>query len=243
VGTAGDQAATELHTAVLGPHTRRLMVVSDLRLILPASGVDDGLAVVGGTGSRAIGVLAGREVYAGGYGWLLGDEGSGWWVVREGLRVVLARLDAGQPPGELGALLLAHASLTDPGELLWSVYARADPGFWAGAAAAVLACDDPAAPAILAASADALVALIEQAGDALDGQAALSASLPVVLAGGLLVGHRPLTEAVRTRLADAGHPDVRVLDAAPVLGALRLARQLAGAPVTAGCRPSPSPSN
>jgi N-acetylglucosamine kinase-like BadF-type ATPase len=74
---------------------------------LPAAGLTDGVAVICGTGSVAVGSHDGRTVQAGGWGFLLGDEGGGYWVVREALRHLLDRRDHGAPPGPLGGQLLA----------------------------------------------------------------------------------------------------------------------------------------
>ncbi|WP_243635531.1 N-acetylglucosamine kinase [Kocuria tytonicola] len=64
--------------------------VHDTRLILAAGGHTTGIALIAGTGSVAWGVDAsGREVRAGGWGYLLGDEGSGYWIGREAVRRVL----------------------------------------------------------------------------------------------------------------------------------------------------------
>ena len=88
----------------------RVTVVHDTRLVLAAAGLEAGIALIAGTGSVAYGrANNGREAMAGGWGWLLGDEGSGAWLVREAAREVLRRADAGEPLGGLGVRLLAGA--------------------------------------------------------------------------------------------------------------------------------------
>lgn len=59
----------------------RIRVVHDSQLILAAAGVLDGIAVISGTGSVAWGRRADQHARAGGWGYLLGDEGSGYWVL------------------------------------------------------------------------------------------------------------------------------------------------------------------
>ncbi len=69
----------------------------------------DGYAVIAGTGAGAIRVEDGRQVaVADGLGWLLGDEGSGFWIGQRVVRAVLADLDGRGPSTALTPLLLAR---------------------------------------------------------------------------------------------------------------------------------------
>jgi glucosamine kinase len=69
----------------------------------------DGYAVICGTGAGAIRVEDGRQVaVADGLGWLLGDEGSGFWIGHRVVRAVLADLDGRGPRTALTPLLLAR---------------------------------------------------------------------------------------------------------------------------------------
>ncbi len=81
-GSAGSGSVDMLAflTGRFAPLTRTgiVIVVNDVALILPAAGVGDGIAVVAGTGSNCIGRHSSRECAVGGWGWLLGDEGSGY---------------------------------------------------------------------------------------------------------------------------------------------------------------------
>src|SRR5207237_6798397 len=79
----------------------------------------------------------GREAMAGGWGWLLGDEGSGAWLVREAAREVLRRADAGEPLGGLGESLLAGAGARDAAELPGRLHRRREPRRWAALAPVV----------------------------------------------------------------------------------------------------------
>ncbi|ADB30416.1 ATPase BadF/BadG/BcrA/BcrD type [Kribbella flavida DSM 17836] len=63
----------------------------------------DGAVLIAGTGSNAGLVRDHRLVRtADGHGWLLGDDGSGFWLGREAMRSVLRALDLGEPIGPLG---------------------------------------------------------------------------------------------------------------------------------------------
>ncbi|MBC3191546.1 ATPase [Pseudonocardia sp. C8] len=236
-GAAGaDSPATVARlTALLAQRVpnARVLVVHDTQLLLAAEGLDEGVALISGTGSVAWGRRRdGAQFRAGGWGYLLGDEGSGWWVAREAVRHALARHDRGLPRDAVTGAVLASCGLDGSDELLDHVYGRPDRRYWAARSAAVaeLAGTDPAADAILARAADALAGLARCVLDR------LHLTGPVVLGGGFVV-HRPaVQDLVRDRLP--GVP-LHVLRADPVLGALHLARALTDAPHTpAGAVPS-----
>jgi N-acetylglucosamine kinase-like BadF-type ATPase len=233
VGTAGLSVpgAAEFLRDRLSPLAAGVEVVSDAALVLPAAGLDDGVAVICGTGSVAVGTYRGRTVQAGGWGYLLGDEGGGYWLVREALRTMLSRRDRNQPQGDLGARLLAAAGAAGLAELQRSFYTQPHlPRQWAGHARQVTASTDPAARDIMARAAAAVAALAATTTELLTGPAALSAgpfALPVVLAGGLS-GSAAFADAVRRALTDAlPGTELHVLEGPPVAGAVRLARRAA----------------
>ena len=67
----------------------------------------DGTVLIAGTGAAAGAVREHRTVRtADGHGWLLGDEGSGFWLGREAARATLRTLDAAEPPGPLAESVL-----------------------------------------------------------------------------------------------------------------------------------------
>ena len=199
-----------------------LTIVTDIQLVLPAAGRAEGVAVICGTGSVAVGSYAGRTVQVGGWGFLLGDEGGGYWVVREALRHLLDRRDHGAPPGPLGGQLLAATGATDLAALHRLVYQQPHrPASWARHASLVLDSADPAAAAIAARAADAAASLAAAAVKELEPPH----SLPVVLAGGLL-GNAAFRHAARQAVAQAlPGTQVSVLADEPVAGAIQLARR------------------
>ncbi|OFE16189.1 hypothetical protein BA895_20090 [Humibacillus sp. DSM 29435] len=68
----------------------------------------DGYALVAGTGAAAVRVRGGEvEAVCDGLGWLLGDDGSGFWIGREVARAVAADLDGRGPTTALTPMLLA----------------------------------------------------------------------------------------------------------------------------------------
>lgn len=223
-GAAGAITAHETRDflqAALTPLTSggRVLVVDDASLILPAAGLTDGIAVIGGTGSIAVGCWRGRTEWAGGWGYLLGDEGSGYWLVRCAIRTLLDRRARGLPAGTLGDRLLGVAGAGDLDELRAAFYRQPAPRQWARFAPAVLDCADPAAAHLAGQAARALAGLAAQ----LAARLGAAADVPVVLAGGLMqhdTMRAATAAAVTALLPDAG---VRTLDVPPVTGAVRLA--------------------
>jgi N-acetylglucosamine kinase-like BadF-type ATPase len=194
----------------------RIAVVHDTRLILAAAGLASGIALIAGTGSVAYGRDGGgREARVGGWGWLLGDEGSAVWLAREAAREVMRRSDAGEPTGRLGEALLGVARARNANELTGRLHRFREPRSWAELAELVFetAGADTGAQALIERAADALSALIQRV------QERLSIEGPVVLAGGLLLHQPQLETAVRARLG----PNVMRLEQPPVAGAVRLA--------------------
>lgn len=202
----------------------RVDVVHDARIILSAARLDTGSVVIAGTGSVAWAVAAdGREARAGGWGYLLGDEGSGYGVTRDAVRAVLSERDRGQPPGPLARALLDATGTTDPCGLLDLFYERPERRYWACLAGRVItaaAGGDPEAERIVVAAARALADL------GLLVNRRIGAAGPLVLAGGLAVNHPHLAQLVTALLAEGGLTDVRVLDESPARGAAVLAEHL-----------------
>ncbi len=209
----------------------RIRVVHDSELILAAAGVADGIAVISGTGAVAWGRAGDRHARAGGWGYLLGDEGSGYWVAREAVRRTLSRLDAGGDVDRLGQQLAADCGLQSPEDLLDHFYAQPERRYWAGRSRVVFetaAAGDPVAAEIIDAAALALAGMAAAVADRLDVLG------PVVLGGGLAANQPALQRRVRHHLAGFGLTDLRILTADPVRGAVELAQRMLAAiePVT-----------
>ena len=218
----------------------RIQVVHDTRIILAAESLDAGTVLISGTGSAAWAQSAdGREARAGGWGYLLGDEGSGYAVTRSAVRNVLTEHDAGKPPGPLSVRILKRTGAAEPLALLDLFYRNPERRYWAGLAGTVFdvaAMGDVAANAIAEDAARQLAALAVAVNERLGGLpgsdghgsgAPGSAGPPVLLAGGMLVNQPLLAGRVRAFLEGRGLTDVRVLDRAPAWGAVKLAQELA----------------
>jgi glucosamine kinase len=226
-GAAGSRTARETGDflrARLAPITRSgdVLVVDDAALVLPAAGLAEGIAVICGTGSIATGSWRGREARAGGWGYLLGDAGSGYWLVRAAIRALLSRRDSGLPPGDLGARLLDVTGAPDLDALRAAFYRKPEPGTWARYAPAVLDCSGPVVAGLVRRAADDLAALAARVARQLD-----AAGAPVVLAGGLMTNERLGAATVTAVGAALPASSVRILREQPVTGAVRLAEAAA----------------
>ncbi len=209
----------------LGP----VRVVNDAELMPWAMGRVGGIGLVVGTGSIAVSRDENDELLtAGGWGWILGDEGGASGLVREATRAVLARLDDGNGLDRLGRRLfaafgvsegpqLAMALSDDPEAHLWGLHA---PEVFRAAAEG-----STDARRVIHTAADRLAEMVAQ----LRGRGV--ASREVVAGGSVIVGQPLMRSAVASALARRC-PDVRlsILDAAPVLGAVRLAGSLSRDP-------------
>lgn len=84
----------------------------------------DGINMVAGTGSIAYGEYLGRKARAGGWGELFSDEGSAYWIAREGLTLFSRMSDGRSVRGPLYELLRAHFQLTADLDLCAAIYGR-----------------------------------------------------------------------------------------------------------------------
>jgi N-acetylglucosamine kinase-like BadF-type ATPase len=102
----------------------RFVVVNDSELILAAgTPAGWGVAVISGTGSVCLGRTAeGRSARVGGWGPLLGDEGSGYHIASLGLRRATQAADGRIEAPALLKAVLRHWSFTDPGALIRHVH-------------------------------------------------------------------------------------------------------------------------
>ncbi|KOV83714.1 N-acetylglucosamine kinase [Nocardia sp. NRRL S-836] len=116
----------------------------------------DGTVLVAGTGSIA-GRIAGHRMVgqSGGYGWLIGDEGSAFWLGREAVRATLRLLELDAPLEGLATAVLTTAGVRGRGALISAV--NADPPIalarFAPLVTAAYHHGDPAALSIVASAA------------------------------------------------------------------------------------------
>jgi len=102
----------------------RTLVVNDIEPILAAGTPDGwGVALICGTGSSCFARSpSGERLQVGGWGYLLGDEGSGYDIALRALRLATQTADGRANAHALLAAILAEWGLKEPGELITHVY-------------------------------------------------------------------------------------------------------------------------
>jgi len=205
----------------------RVLIVNDALVALEA-GVpgQPGVVVIAGTGSIAYGRNArGEAARAGGWGYVLGDEGSGYWIGRTALRAVLREADRRGEPTSLTGRLLMHFDVSKPQDLIHAVYY----GGLQSTAIAALAPHvqeayeegDTVAAGILDGAARELTSSALSVARRL---ALLEEPCTFLLAGGVFKGLPWLVSELTERLkATAARAHVIRLEAEPASGAVRLA--------------------
>jgi N-acetylglucosamine kinase len=101
-----------------------LIVTTDAAIALSgATATGQGIAVIAGTGSIAFGRNAeGRTARAGGWGYIFGDEGGGFDIVRQALRAALGMEEGWGPPTSLRQALLDATGSRNANEVLHLFY-------------------------------------------------------------------------------------------------------------------------
>jgi len=118
------RASLESQLAQAGYAAPRVRVDSDARIALEgAFGGEVGIILIGGTGSIAFGKGYDGTIYrVGGWGRILGDEGSGFSIGREGLNLVARHLDGRIRSTILTQLVAEKLNLTDQDQIIIAVY-------------------------------------------------------------------------------------------------------------------------
>ena len=102
----------------------RLIVTHDALIALSgATAGEPGVITISGTGSIAFGRNAeGETARAGGWGFLFGDEGSGFDIVRQAVRAALRFEEGWGPETALHRVLVAEAGARDANDLMHGFY-------------------------------------------------------------------------------------------------------------------------
>jgi N-acetylmuramic acid 6-phosphate etherase len=208
----------------------RVEVTNDAAILLAAGTPEGwGVALVAGTGSIAYGRAPnGQTARGGGWGYLLGDEGSGYALALAGLQAVARAADGRSEPTRLTERFLARLNLTQPQELIPTIYR----GNWDRAALAALAplvvaaADDDAVSAKIV---DAAATELAQTVAVVVNKLGLAETIPLTLTGGVLLA----SDGYRRRVLNALHElgirvDLVTLVQEPAEGAVRMAREIPG---------------
>lgn len=195
---------------------------SDFEIALVgAHGERRGVLLLAGTGSVAYGINGlGQSAQAGGWGYLLGDEGSGYWIGMSALKQIACAADGRESVSpDFTAAVLGALELKTPSELLAFLYHADKPPLRQVAALAPLIMNYAGEPSI-AQILDAAAGELAQLCHAVINRLNLESSC-IAFAGGLLETENPLSRRVCDRLSLPQYPIARY---SPVVGAALLAR-------------------
>lgn len=215
-----------------GQWADRLILVNDGDLVVAAGAPDGwGVGVISGTGSIAVSRAPdGRKARAGGWGAIMGDEGSAYNVVVAALRLIARRIDrreeAPMSPDPLTAAICEGLGIKGPEGLISAVYAPGiDRTTLAGLAPSIIdaAKRDPSVNDLLLRPAGR--ELGETAAAAARALGWTSGPLPLGLAGGFLLSAPVVVEAMLEDLKSRGYDPQPTLVQEPARGALALARR------------------
>lgn len=172
-------------------------VVSDFEAALhDAFGAQQGILVIAGTGSSAWGRASdGRCVRAGGWGHIIGDEGSGYALGRTALMLAMREFDGrGENAGFMPAVLALTGVQTEEGLVRWA--AAAGKGDVAALAPIVFDAARRGSLSAQDAIEDAAAEIAMHVAALYDRLGPWDAPPAVALAGGLIEPGRPMREAV-----------------------------------------------
>jgi N-acetylglucosamine kinase-like BadF-type ATPase len=222
-GRATDQAALRPVLDALLPDLR---LTNDVELVLGALPGTTGIALIAGTGS----IVAGRNeqgafVRVGGWGHLLGDEGSGYDLGKQALHAIAEQIDGRGPETALTPLIFEEWEIAEPYELITRTYdpavTKADIARLAKFPLDLAYRKDPVSIRIVESAASELARMVATAARKLG----FAESLPLAMTGGMLIHHLIMRDKVLAQLREEWPVIESVIVIDPALAA---ARALAG---------------
>jgi len=193
--------AREQLQSLLQPLSGNIRLTNDAELIFGALDGGTGVVLIAGTGSIALGHDAsGATARAGGWGHLMGDEGSGYDIGRRALQAAARAADGRGPATALLAAFMHHWDVDRPLDMIAHVYRTTDKAAVAELSSILFdtaKAGDEIARRILADAAGELASAVIAAGNQL---ALPDGVLPLALTGGLLTGNAEFRRSVLRRI-------------------------------------------
>ncbi len=229
LGLAGidRQADHELLLPHLCELAEQVRVTNDAELLLAGLEKAIGVVLISGTGSIALGRDAsGQKARSGGWGHILGDEGSGYAIAQQALQAVVRASDGRGPQTALRERILQAWNLQNTDELIGEIYGEPDKAKIASLSSCVMItarAGDQVAAAILQQAAKELALAVHAVCQQLQfsGQ-----EIPLALGGGLLMNEADFCTQVIQQIRYLQPIGQVVLVSQPTLTAARAARSL-----------------
>lgn len=234
-GVVTDQDRSAIRQIVSGipaVDVDRAVIDHDCRIALAGGLIGrPGMVLITGTGTSCFGQnAAGAKWLSGGWGYLISDEGSGYWLGLQALRLAAMAADGRVEAGRLSGLVMDYLQLAEARELMHRLYvqglSRREIAQIAPMVFDAAQNGDLAALQLIEQGAGDLAVCVEAAARQL---AMLSDGCQIVQTGGLVnageIYLRPLRSAIMRKI-----PDAQFLkpELPPVFGACVLALQKTG---------------
>jgi len=180
-----------------------VLLCSDAEILL-CGGLEnpEGYCLIAGTGSIALGrSSSGKLVRSGGYGYMIGDEGSAAWIGKTAIARIMRSIDNRDLPTDMSGAILEAAGLTESSELIHYIHYTADKAQVASLAPVVTDAarkGDPLALDILHKGAAELTLLVKSVID----QSPWIIKKELVLAGGVIKNNEILTQKLKEHLTN-----------------------------------------
>ena len=214
--------------------TQRFIAVDHLHIVndaapLLATGTTEqwGVALIAGTGSFCWGRnQQGDTARSGGWGYLMGDEGSGFALGQAALQALAQGADGRGQQTTLTRQILSALNCQQPKEIIPRIYGDSEPRTLIASLAPIVLNEantgDPQALRILQNAANSLAAMVASVAQ----QLGFDDRFPIVFAGSLLARSQLLQEILEAQLQNRGLPTDSIQAVTnPVLGSLQIACQ------------------
>lgn len=179
--------------------TKRILTHDAHIALVGGIGKPEGIIVISGTGSIVYGIDShGNEIRAGGWGYLIGDEGSGYDIAIKGLQAVAKAADYRQPSTILTELYLTQLNLEDPKQLIRWVHTaeRNEIAQLSGTVFEGMENGDRTAIGIIETATNELVCAVES----VIRQATFRDTINIVLNGGNLIHQKVFSDNLENKL-------------------------------------------
>ena len=178
-------------------------VVNDAEIALYANTHGGpGIVLLSGTGSICYGSNKSGEVFrVGGFGYILGDEGSSYWAVRKGISAALRAHDTSGPPTRLLNDFCKALNMQEITEIIDFVYQKnkSDLGKLSYVVTNAHQCGDAQASAIMEEALDALFHYVKTIVERLN---MWEDDFPLLLGGGFLLANEWLLSRITQRVQE-----------------------------------------
>src|SRR5439155_4739091 len=123
VDRPADREVAESFARAVLPGVPTVLCNDAIAALYSGVGRAEGISVIAGTGSIIYGFAPdGGRARAGGWGYHLGDEGSGWWLAEQALFSIVRAHDGRAPATALTARFLTKLALAEPTDLVTWAY-------------------------------------------------------------------------------------------------------------------------